>query len=146
MCLNPNWIQSYDLKHKYFRDLGFCNFVRKNNEKFRLINGHFMTISGQFFANYIKIFHKTEVQTVILRCLLSLNLNLIKSHYIILVKIFVFSCLNMHHFRASLPKWVMTTPPTETSSHIFKINIFPKFFRALIRHIIRLDQLYMSPE
>ena len=34
-----------------------------------------MTISGHFFANYIKIFHKTEVLMVILMCLLGLNLN-----------------------------------------------------------------------
>ena len=31
--------------------------------------GHFRTISGHFFANYIIIFHKTEVQRVILKCL-----------------------------------------------------------------------------
>jgi hypothetical protein len=29
--------------------------------------GHFTTIFGHFFANYIDIFHKTEVLTVILR-------------------------------------------------------------------------------
>ena len=28
----------------------------------------FITISSQFFANYLKIFHKIEVQTIILRC------------------------------------------------------------------------------
>ena len=39
-----------------------------------------MTISGHFFANYMFIFHKTEIQTVILRCLTSLNLNLYKNH------------------------------------------------------------------
>ena len=33
-----------------------------------LINGHFTTISGHFFANCMFIFHKTEVQTMILRC------------------------------------------------------------------------------
>jgi len=32
------------------------------------------------------IFHETEVQMVILRCLVSLNLNWIKSYKIILVK------------------------------------------------------------
>ena len=31
-------------------------------------NGHFTTISSQFSAIYINIFHKTEVQTVHLRC------------------------------------------------------------------------------
>ena len=46
--------------------------------------GHFTTISGHFFANYISIFHKTEIQTVILRCLVCLNLNWIKSYDIII--------------------------------------------------------------
>ena len=39
-----------------------------------------MTISGHFFANYINIFHKTEFQTVILRCLMGLNLIWYKSY------------------------------------------------------------------
>ena len=39
-----------------------------------------------FFGNYINIFHKTEIQTVILRCLVSQNLNWIKSYNIIWVK------------------------------------------------------------
>ena len=43
---------------------------------------HFTTISGHFIANYINTFHKTEVVTVILRCLMSLNLNWIKSYNI----------------------------------------------------------------
>ena len=34
-----------------------------------------MTKSGHFFAIYMLIFHKTEIQTVILRCSTSLNLN-----------------------------------------------------------------------
>ena len=44
------------------------------------LNGHFTTIYGHVFANYIDIFHKTEIQTVILRCLVCLNLNLVKSY------------------------------------------------------------------
>ena len=82
----------------------FCNFVRKNTENLWLINGHFRTISGHFLANYIKIFHKKEVQTVILRCLVCLNLNWIKSYNLILVKIICLSCLKILHFMASLPK------------------------------------------
>ena len=39
-----------------------------------ITNAHFSTISGHFPANCIFIFYKTEVQTVILRCLTSLNL------------------------------------------------------------------------
>ena len=66
--------------------LGVFNFVRKKNEKLPQINGHFMTISGHFSASLIEIFHKTEVQTVILRCLVCENLNWIQSYDIILVK------------------------------------------------------------
>ena len=33
-----------------------------------------LTISGHIFANCTFIFHKAEVQTVILRCLIGLNL------------------------------------------------------------------------
>ena len=39
--------------------------------------GHF----SHFFTSYINIFYITKVQTVILRCLTSLNLNWIKSYY-----------------------------------------------------------------
>ena len=66
MGLNFNWFKSYGLK---------CILRLKatlaNSQK----NGHFMTISGHFFSNFIFIFHKTEVQTVTLRCWPSLNLN-----------------------------------------------------------------------
>ena len=41
---------------------------------------HYSIISGHFFANGMFIFHKTEIQTVILRCLMSLNLNWYKSY------------------------------------------------------------------
>ena len=37
-------------------------------------------MSGHFFANYMFIFHKTEIQTVLLKCLRSLNLNWYKSY------------------------------------------------------------------
>ena len=46
----------------------------------RMINGCFMTTSGHFFSNYINIFHKTEVQTVIVMCLTGRNLNWFKSY------------------------------------------------------------------
>ena len=45
----------------------------------------------------------------------------------------------MYHFRASLPKWVLTTPK-KISSHIFKMAIFPKFFEDFMTHIIRLNR------
>ena len=40
----------------------------------------YKTVSGHFFAICIFIFHKTEVQTVILRCLTGLNCNWFKSY------------------------------------------------------------------
>ena len=39
-----------------------------------------MTTSGHFLATYMFILHKTEIQTVILRCLMRLNLNWYKSN------------------------------------------------------------------
>ena len=42
--------------------------------------GHFMTLTGHFFANYINIFHKIELPTIILMCLTCLNLIWIKSY------------------------------------------------------------------
>ena len=60
------------------------------HQNLKLINGHFTTISGHFFANYINNFHKTEVLTVILRCIVCLNLNLIKGNNTILVKTYFF--------------------------------------------------------
>ena len=45
-----------------------------------ITNAHFMTISGHFSANCMFIFHKTEGQTVILRCLTGLNLDWFKSY------------------------------------------------------------------
>ena len=42
--------------------------------------GHFTSISGHFFANNINNFHKTEVLMVIMRCLMGLNLDWVKSY------------------------------------------------------------------
>ena len=44
------------------------------------LNVDFTTTSGHFFANYMSIFHKTEVQTVILRCWTVLYINWLKSY------------------------------------------------------------------
>ena len=50
--------------------------LERGSSNLRLINGCFTTISIQIFA----IFHKTEVQTIILRCLVCLNLSWTKSY------------------------------------------------------------------
>ena len=82
-CLNLIWIKSYNI---IFFISCFLQFCEKNTENLWFINGHLGIISGQFLANYMKIFHKKEILTVILRCLVGLNLNWIKSYDIILVE------------------------------------------------------------
>jgi hypothetical protein len=66
-------------------------FCKKKTEKLWFINGRFTIISGHFFAIYMKIFHKTEVQMVNLRCLVCLNHNWIKSNDIVLAKNFFYA-------------------------------------------------------
>ena len=55
------------------------NFVRKKNWKLIKSNGHFTTNFGHFFGNYINIFQKTEIQTLILKYLVSQIPNWIKT-------------------------------------------------------------------
>ena len=76
------------LRHKsqMFLTTEFFNFGRKKPENLSSKNGHFFTISDHCFANYLNIFHKTEIQTVILRCLVCLNLNWVKSYDIFWLK------------------------------------------------------------
>ena len=81
-CLNLSWIKSYNVK-QIFLLFPFFSILEEN---LFLINGHIETIFDHFSDNYIKIFHKTEIQTVIFRCLVFLYLNWIKSYDIILVK------------------------------------------------------------
>ena len=42
----------------------------------------------------------------------------------------------MHHFRGSLPKWILT-PQKEISCHIFKMAILTKFFDDLMNQKTR---------
>ena len=51
-----------------------------DHQNLQLINGNFRTISGHLFANYMNIYHKTEIQAVILRCLTGRNLNWYNSY------------------------------------------------------------------
>ena len=74
------------------------SFERKKSWKFVTHKWPLLTVFGHLFANFMNFFHETEVQTVILRCLVSLNLNGIKSYYIILAKKKFFGCLKMHRF------------------------------------------------
>ena len=70
-CLNLLWFKSYDTKCKYI----FCTWLTH-----QMIYGRFTTISSRFSTIYINIFHKTEVQTVILRCWTGLYFNWFKSY------------------------------------------------------------------
>ena len=54
--------------------------LKGDSQNLRLIDGHFPTLCSHCFANYMNIFHKTEVQTVILRCWMVLYLNWFKSY------------------------------------------------------------------
>ena len=62
-CLSGNVLPLKDL----FR-LFTYRIVEGVTKKSRLTNCRFATISSQISAIYMNIFHKTEVQTVILRC------------------------------------------------------------------------------
>ena len=79
---------------------------------------NFTTISGHFVANCMFIFHKKEVQKVILRCLMGLNTNWFKN-YGLRCKL---------RPRASLANFQNITDFTTISSHFFAncIVIFHK--------------------
>jgi hypothetical protein len=125
-CLNLNWIKSYNVKYKIFL-FTFFNFVRKKLEIYdSSLMSHQWWFYNHFFANYIKIFCKTEIHMVILRYLLCLNLNWIKSSHTILAKIIIFSCLKIHYFRTSLLKWVLT-PPKKPALRSSKWLFFQNF-------------------
>ena len=68
----------------------FFNFGRKKSENLSFKNGHFSTNSCHLFAIYIHIFHKNKVQMVILRGLVCLNLNLVKSYDVFWLKYLFF--------------------------------------------------------
>ena len=125
------------LQHKtqFYSFSGVFKFGRKENEKLPLINGHFMTISGRFSASYIEIFHKTEVQMVILRCLVCLNVTLIQSYNIILVKKFFFhawKCINLRLFCRSV-FWHLLGNQLSHFNNRYFFKILWSFHKTLIR-------------
>ena len=79
-----------------------------------LCKKHFKTIFGRFVTNYIKIFCKTKVQTVILRCLLSQNLKWVKSYNIISVKDISWSARNFDDIWEKSKKTQKITLPGES--------------------------------
>ena len=54
--------------------------IKSDRKWMLLLNNCYKIVSDHFFAICIFIFHKTEVRTVILRCLMGLNLNWFKSY------------------------------------------------------------------
>ena len=88
------------------------------------------------FTTCLCIFHKTEVQTVIFRCIVCLNLNWIQSYNIISVKNSFFFMPENVSFQGYFAEVFFDTFQ-ETSSHISIMAIFSKFFGAFMRHIIR---------
>ena len=123
MCLNPNGIKIYDINHNFFWQVCF-SILEEKNWKFNFQKWPFYAHFWSFFGTYISIFHKTEIQTGILRCLVCKNCSWIKSYNTMLVKIFFFhawKCIN-------LPKGVLT-PKKKTSSCVFKMGML--LFAAL---------------
>ena len=86
--LLPSWVDlGIVIKERTYKDTGcililmiFSSYIESDALNLWLINGRFLTISSHFFAKYMNIFHKTEVQTVILRCWTGLKLNWFKSY------------------------------------------------------------------
>jgi hypothetical protein len=60
--------------------LGVIHKLKSDRKRMLLLNNCYKIVSGHFFALCILIFHKTEVQTVILWCLMGLNCNCFKSY------------------------------------------------------------------
>ena len=73
--LNLDWVKSYGLR---------CSLRLRassaNSQKIATDRWSFLDHIWPFFANYMFVFYKTEIQTIILRCLMSLNLNWYKSY------------------------------------------------------------------
>ena len=57
-----------------------CIHLKTDPKRMLLLNNCYTTVSGHFFAMCMFIFHKTEVQKVILICLMGLNFNWFKSY------------------------------------------------------------------
>ena len=73
--LNIDWFKKFCLRCKWRPRACLANFQNITTDKWT-----FYYHIWPFFANCMVIFHKNEIQTVILRCLMSLNLNWFKSY------------------------------------------------------------------
>ena len=75
MGLNFNWFETYGPRCSLRPRMSSVNSQKIATDKWPFYN-HIWP----FFANYMNIFYKTEIQTVNLRCLPSLNLSWYKSY------------------------------------------------------------------
>ena len=73
--LNIDWFKKICLRCKWRPQTCLANFQNITTDKWTFYN-HIWP----FFTNCMVIFHKNEIQTVILRCLTILNLNWYKSY------------------------------------------------------------------
>ena len=73
--LHLDWFRHYGLRCKWRP----CTCLA-NSQKIATDKWPFYDHIWPFFANYIFIFHKTEVRTIILKCITSLNPNWYKSY------------------------------------------------------------------
>ena len=73
--LNLDWFKSYGLRCSLRLHASSVNSHKIATDKQPVLDHIWPCL-----ANYMFIFHKTEIQTVILRCLMSLNLNWYKSY------------------------------------------------------------------
>ena len=95
--------QFYDTNYKCPWQVCF-SILEEKNQKYMSQKWQFFNHLWSFVGNYIDIFHKTEIQTIILRCLVCLNLNWIKSCDRFSGWNIFFLCLKMHHFSDKIPK------------------------------------------
>ena len=72
--------ESSDLPEYDNKNEPFDSELEGDSQNLWLKNGRLPTLSSHFFANYMNIFHKTEVQTIIFRCWPGLYLNWYKSY------------------------------------------------------------------
>ena len=121
----------------------FLQFCKKKPGNLWLKDGHFITLSGHFFVNYINVFQKTEIQMVNLRCLVGLNLNWIKSYGIISVQVIFFhawKCIISGLFWKS-EIWHLLSKPALTFSNDYvqtpSIHHFKGFFMKILQYEIK---------
>ena len=94
-----NQKRNIDWPHQPLTDIVLCVKKQKN-----WWVGHFTTLSGHFLANYINIFHKIELPTIILMCLTCLNLVWIKSYDIFSFPVF-YHFVKKKYWKFMTHKW-----------------------------------------